>query len=346
MGLAQERHRRAVRRHHRRAEVGLGVVEHDRAPARRDVDAHQVRSQSRIRCRDLPGRHDEAPVVAHVEPGVAKAAARGGGQVADPVRITPHVATPLPPRSKQQVRLGRAEVVVPVAHRVVGVKHRRDLGLLSERAQSRVVGHVERRGQQSGGGDGDVGVPCSTHAVDPADQCEFLGGLPAGRGESPQRCRLVSVLVGAWPGRDEQQVAVGAEGRRRLTLGASGQPPRGALARGVQFPKRTDEFGAVVVQFGDRRHHPRAVGRHREAGHPRQVQVGVEVVKRCRGHAPLVAQESAPVRDDLAATATPAAPTREIVAETRIAAFQPSVMSSPTCVAMTTNSVIPTAAPK
>ena len=51
-------------------------------------------------------------------------------------------------------------------------------------------------------------------------------------------------------------------------------------------------------------------------------------------------------RSDRPANATPTAPSSVIEADTRTATFHPATTLGPTCVAMTTNSVMPTAAPK
>ena len=97
-------------------------------------------------------------------------------------------------------------------------------------------------------------------------------------------------VLGARPRREEQQVAVGGECRRRLSVGAAGEPVRGAFAGRVEFPDGGDVLGPFVVERGHRGHHPRAVRRDGEAGNPRQRQVVVEVVECGRGHESLVTQ--------------------------------------------------------
>ena len=58
----------------------------------------------------------------------------------------------------------------------------------------------------------------------------------------------------------------------------------------VDFPDGADIVGALVVEFGHGGHHPRAVGRHGQAGNAWQCEVVVEVVE-CRcGHESLVTQ--------------------------------------------------------
>ena len=120
----------------------------------------------------------------------------------------------------------------------------------------------------------------------------------------------------------------------------------GRLPAGSSSQTAADELGALVVEFGDRRDDAGTIGRHRKAGDPRQGEEVVEIVEGCRGHVLLVARVSALVRAGFPATATAPAPTSVSAADTSTAAFQPAARLSPTCVAITTNSVMPTAAPR
>ena len=129
------------------------------------------------------------------------------------------------------------------------------------------------------------------HDFDPAGRRKNLDGLAARRGQTPQRRGRLVVVVGR-AHRDEQQITVGGERRRRLALGAAGQPSSRPLALRVEFPDRGDVFGALLVELADRRHDSRAVRRHRQPGHPRQGEVVVEIAERGFGHATFVAQRA------------------------------------------------------
>ncbi len=74
--LANERHRRPVRRDGRAEQIGTGLVGDDGVLAGGDVDAHEHRMQRRVGRRLLPRRHHEAAVAADVEVGVAQRCAR------------------------------------------------------------------------------------------------------------------------------------------------------------------------------------------------------------------------------------------------------------------------------
>ncbi len=259
----------------RSLQVGGGVVGDDRALTRADVDADQPAAQRCTRSGRVPRRHHEPPVPADVEVYVSHGLARVRRQVARAGHV-------------EQVRQRWSDVVVPVPHRVAGVQHCRDLGILAQLPQSLVVFDAGRGRQHGGADERDVRLPCGVDGVNAAGQFEDLRRLAANDRKAPQGSRRFLVLVGG-ARRDEQEVVACGERRRRLALFPVGQPPRRLLARGVQLPDGADELGALVVEFTDHRDDAGSVGRYRQAGHAWQGEEVVEIVERCRAHVPLVA---------------------------------------------------------
>lgn len=87
----------------------------------RGVDHDQARPPGAVAVRAVPAGHHRAAVGGDLERGLVQRAARRRGEV------LPGVGVPGP--GQEQPFLGRAEVVVPVPHRVAGVQDRGDLAL-------------------------------------------------------------------------------------------------------------------------------------------------------------------------------------------------------------------------
>jgi len=271
-GLAQVGDGAAVGRDDRGPEIGVRVVDQDGAALGVEVEAHEDAAQPALGLREVPRGDDEGAVRAEVVARLAQRAARPGGQVHDgevlggvlgrldpPGDVVPSREVPA-----EQVRCGRAEVVVPVPDRVALVQDRADLRVLADRAQALVVLGIRRRGQQVRGEDDGSRRAGRLHAGDAAGVDGDHASLAAAGGQDPERggvgCLLGVLGLRVRARGREQEVAVGGERRAGLALGAAGEPTGRAGARREDLPQRGVRLRAVVVERGDLGDQPRPVG--------------------------------------------------------------------------------------
>ena len=186
--------------------------------------------------------------------------------------------------------LAGPEVLVPVPDRIAGVQDRADLVVLAQIPQPTVVVDVARRRQHRCAHHGTLGASRAvlTASTPPGSATTSTASPPAAGNRHNAAGGLSSSSVGRTA--TNNRSPSDGERRRRLALGAAGQASCRALPCRVEFPDRGDVFGALVVEFADRRHHPRSVRRYRQPGHPRQREVVVEIAERVFGHATFVAQ--------------------------------------------------------
>ncbi len=295
--LAQVGHQPAVRADPGVAEVGTGVVDDPPALTGGDLDRlqHSAGHAPAHRYGDVG---DQQPaVVGQGRCGVDQAGADRRDQVGQFERARVGLAGRLVAllvgrvgrlrrpgqRAGEQPRRVRAEVLIPVADRVAGVQDRLDLGVGPQVAQALLGFGVGGRGQ--GARDDQHRVP-RRRCRDRRDAAGPPGQQPrlaAAAGQQPERrLRLVLRRLALGPPGHEQQVATGAERRLALPLGAAGEPPGRSAAERIHLPQRADVRGLLAVQCGHRGHQASTVRRQGERGHPRQGEIGVEVVERGR----------------------------------------------------------------
>ena len=284
--LAGEGHRRAVGRD-RRESTGR------RRGRRRSIVRSPVATSMRTRRAadrragrgHLPRRHDEAAVGADVEVALAQRAPRGAGS-----------GRGCGPSTSEQMRAGRARGRGPSTEpgsRCAGPP----MTLLSLRSvpQPPVVVDVSAPTAAAVAATTVTAAARAVRtAVDAAGQRQRLDRLAARRGQPPQRRgRLVVVVASdatATNSRSPSAVNAGDDSplaprvSRRAGRWPAGSSSQIALTNSV----RLSLSSATVVTTRD------PSGRHRQAGHPRQREVVVEVVEgRRRGrHALLVAHRA------------------------------------------------------
>ena len=272
------RHAGAVRGHPRRVVLVVGVVGQDAARTGRDVDRHQRDPLRPGAFGHRPGGDHGAAVGSDVP--VAVLVQRPAGVAGEVTELQSGVAERdvVGQVGGQQAQSVGAEVVVPEPHRVLLVQHRRDAGLLAPLAQVLVGGRVRRRRQHRRAGHDRPGR-ADEHAVHAAGRARDHPGVAArGRQQPQRRPRLVVVAaVGLRPGGGEQQIAGRREGRRRLALGAAGQPPRRPRPSRIDLPQRGAVAGVLAIRCRHGDDEPATVGRERQPAQPRQPDVGVEV---------------------------------------------------------------------
>ena len=225
----------------------------------------------------------------HVD--LVKGPARGRGQ--RPARRHPLVTRRR--GGREQPRLPRPQVVVPVADRVGLEQQRADPGVGAGLVAALVGLQVVGPRVDVGAVHHRAGVAGHPQQVDPGRGGGHRAGLAAAGRQQPQAGHLAVRLgvgggLGVLAGRGEQQRPVGQEGGVGLAGGGAGQPPRGRLAVRVELPQGAAELLAVRGRGGHRGHQAAAVGGEGQAGHPRKAQVVVEVEGRLGarfgGHSP------------------------------------------------------------
>ena len=239
--------------------------------------------------RDAPYGSSTRQVVSTVDPsGVTSNAACSSAAPAVGVRSI-HDRTLVGGRRREQPWPVRAEVVVPEPDRRALVQDRGHLGGRPGRPPRRVVVGGAGTGQRRRGG--DDACPrrrATTGPASPPGRVPDRPGLPAGRGQAPQRRgRVVARRRRRGPRGEEQQVAARGEHGVVLAGIAAGQRPGRPGTRGVDLPQRGAVARAVGVGRGDRGDEPAAVGGEHEARAAGERGEGGEVVERrgrCVGH--------------------------------------------------------------
>ncbi len=180
----------------------------------------------------------------------------------------------------EEPRLGGAQISVPVADGIAAVQDGGDLVVLARLAAFLVAVLVRGPGQHGGVDEEGAGILGGQERADSAGPGEHHAGLAAVRGQHPQRVdgvRLGRFRVGA--GGSEVEVAVGGKHGPGLALGAARDPAGLLLPRRVQLPQGGAVFGALGVERGHGGDQPPAVGAQRQAAHPRDGEVVVQVVE-------------------------------------------------------------------
>jgi hypothetical protein len=207
-----------------------------------------------------------------------------------------HPALPAGRRGgREQPRLPRPQVMVPVADRVGLEQQGGDPGVAAGRLAALVGLQVVGPGVDAAAVDHGAGVAGHPDKVDPGRGAGHRAGLAAAGRQQPQPRHLAVRLgvaggLGVVAAGGEQQRPVGQEGGAALARGRPGEPPGGGPARRVELPQGGGELLAVRRRGGHRGHQPAAVRGQGQPGHPGQAEVAVEVEGRLGrgvvGHGP------------------------------------------------------------
>ncbi|MCU1547439.1 MAG: hypothetical protein JWO29_390 [Arthrobacter sp.] len=282
-----EHHQGPVVRADRTGEVAHSLdVEQDGAGAGRDVEGQQHGPGVGVRERLVEAAVDGFSVRAHdgfrfTEPvsgtwgEVAQLSRRGGIHCGGLARL--RLFTGL---DGEKPRLRGAQVGIPVAHGVAAVQDGGDLFLLAALAAFLVlvlVGGTSQHGRRDEKGAGLLG---GEDSIDTTRTREHHTRLAAVGRQHPQRAdgvRLGAVRIGTRG--CEVQITVGRERRAGLTLGAAGDPAGTLSAFRVKLPQGCAVFGALGIERGHGGDQPPAVGAQRQAIHPGDRQVMVQVME-------------------------------------------------------------------
>ena len=210
-------------------------------------------------------------------PGCSRREAPGPGTAHDVTAKRPSALTSTDRLPQPASRIGREippsvdvdqmwlrgpDVVIPVAHRVTRVQHRRDLrGPCAAHAASR-----RRRYRRPTASDRAVTSVTSaaratcTALTPPGSSTTWTASPPAAGNRHRDGFGSSLRGTGEHPRRDEEQVAAGGEDRRRLSLDPAGEASRRTSPVGVELPQRRHVLGLLLVELADGRDDARPVG--------------------------------------------------------------------------------------